>query len=131
MPMVDTLKAYETLTAANFPVEQAKAILEVVRISQESGLENLVTKAELKDGLAALREDLRAEMADLRDEMRNEMQELRTQIRELRTETQELHTETQELHTEIYRVKFDLLKYLVPLIIGQGAFVVALLKIIR
>jgi len=95
MPAVDTLKAYETLIAAKMPEAQAKAILEVVKISHESGWENLATKTELKEGLAALREEIAA------------------------------------LRTEIYRVKFDLLKWLVPLIIGQGAFVVALLKIIK
>ncbi|MBM4294074.1 MAG: hypothetical protein FJ126_04115 [Deltaproteobacteria bacterium] len=88
MPTVDTLKAYETLTAARLPDDQAKAILEVIKASQESGYENLVTRSEFKEEMLALR-------------------------------------------AEIYRVKYDLLKWLIPLILGQGAIVVALLKFIK
>jgi hypothetical protein len=87
MATVDTLKAYEILLSAKLPEEQAKAILEVVKTAQETGVDHLVTKSEFKE-----------EMANLK--------------------------------TEIYRIKFDLLKWLIPLIIGQGAVVVGLLKLL-
>ncbi len=87
MISVDTLKAYEILLAAKLPEEQAKAILEVVKTAQETGVDHLVTKSEFKEEMAGLR-------------------------------------------AEIYRIKYDLLKWLIPLIIGQGAVVVGLLKVL-
>lgn len=107
MPTVDTLKAYETLTAAKVPDEQARAILEVVKIIQESGIENLVTKAEFKEDMAALKE----EIASLRSD---------------------LQTNVSALRTEIYRIKLDLLKWITPILLGQlgltGAILFRLLK---
>lgn len=102
MPTVDTLKAYETLIAAKLPEEQAKAILEVVKTSQESGFENLATKTELKEGLAALREEIASLGSDLQ-------------------------INVSALRTEIYRVKFDLLKWVIPILLGQLGLTVAIL----
>lgn len=42
----------------------------------------------------------------------------------------EFKEEMANLKTEIYRIKFDLLNWLIPLIIGQGAVVVTLLKVL-
>ncbi len=43
----------------------------------------------------------------------------------------EFREEMAGLRAEIYRIKFDLLKWLIPLIIGQGAVVVGLLKVLE
>ncbi len=121
--MVVTLKAYEILTAAKLPAEQAKAIPEVVKTSQESWLQNLAGKNEWEEGLAALKE----EIAALRTEVKEESAGLPSAHKE---EIGGLRSDMQGLSTEIYRVKFDLRKWLIPLL-GQGAFVVALLKILK
>lgn len=42
----------------------------------------------------------------------------------------EIKEEMANLRTEIYRIKYDLLNWLIPLIIGQGAVVVGLLKVL-
>lgn len=87
MPTVDTLKAYETLTAADMPEKQAKAMVAIVQELQEARLTDIATK-----------EDIAA--------IRSEMQGLRT---------------------EIYRVKFDLLKWIIPILLGQLGLTVAIL----
>jgi len=91
MPNVDTLKAYETLTQANMPDEQARAVLAVVKTVQEAGSENLLTQTEFKEEVASLRLDM------------------------------------QSLRTEIFRVKFDLLKWIIPILLGQIGLTVAIL----
>lgn len=59
MATVDTLKAYELLTAAKVPEEQARAILEVVGASQASGLDNLITRGEFKEEMLTLRAEIK------------------------------------------------------------------------
>jgi hypothetical protein len=48
MPSVDTLRAFEELKASDLTEAQAKAIVSVVKIAQETGLENLATKEDIR-----------------------------------------------------------------------------------
>lgn len=65
MGTVDTLKAYEVLTAAEMPEKQARAMVSIVQDLQEARLVDLATKGDI----AALHSDLRETEARLRAEM--------------------------------------------------------------
>ena len=77
---VDTLKAFETLTAAQMPEKQARALVAIVNELQEARLAEVATKNDIK-----------------------------------------------ELEVHIERVKFDLLKWLIPFLIGQIALTAGIL----
>jgi hypothetical protein len=80
MANVDTLKAFETLTAAEMPEKQARALVAIVHELPEARLAEVATKNDLK-----------------------------------------------ELEVKIERVKFDLLKWLIPFLIGQIALTIGVL----
>jgi len=54
--------------------------------------------------------------------------EVKGDIATLRSEMRELEA---RLEARIDRVKFDLLKWFIPLIFGQAAFIVALLRLLK
>jgi hypothetical protein len=84
MANVDTLKAFETLTAAEMPEKQARALVSIVHELHEARLAEVATKHDLK-----------------------------------------------ELEVKIERVKFDLLKWLIPFLIGQiGLTIGVLIKLL-
>jgi DNA gyrase/topoisomerase IV subunit A len=61
MASVDTLRAFEELKASDLTEAQAKAIVSVVKIAQETGLENLATKEDIRQlevKIANLKSDL-------------------------------------------------------------------------
>jgi len=84
MPTVDTLKAYETLTAAKMPDEQARALVSIVHDLQEARMAEVATKSDLRE------------------------------------------TESR-LEAKIEGVKFDLLKWVIPILLGQLGLTVAIL----
>jgi len=61
MVSVDTLRAFEELKASDLTEAQAKAIVSVVKTAQETGLENLATKEDIRQlevKIANLKSDL-------------------------------------------------------------------------
>lgn len=80
MATVDTLKAFETLTAAEMPEKQARALVAIVHEIQEAPLAEVATKNDLK-----------------------------------------------ELEVKIEQVKFELLKWLIPFLIGQIVLTIGVL----
>jgi hypothetical protein len=61
MSSVDALRAFEELKASDLTEAQAKAIVSVVKIAQETGLENLATKEDIRQlevKIANLKSDL-------------------------------------------------------------------------
>ena len=113
MATVDTLKAYEALTAADMPDRQARALVTIVQELQEARLADVAGKADV----SALKTELKEDIASLRSEM---------QALAARHEIK-----FTALEARIDRVKFDLLKWFIPLILGQAAFVVTLLKLLK
>jgi hypothetical protein len=96
MIAMDTLKAYQSLTAAEMPEKQAQALVAIVQELQEARLANVATK-----------EDITA--------VRSEMREMESR-----------------LEARIERVKFDLLKWLIPFLLGQLALTITVLfKLIK
>ncbi|RLA89627.1 MAG: hypothetical protein DRG58_04430 [Deltaproteobacteria bacterium] len=109
MATVDTLKAYEMLTGADMPDKQARALVAIVTDLQEFRLAEVASKADI----AALRSDLKDLEAGMRDlEAR-------------------MDCKLANLDVKIERVKFDLLKWIIPLLIGQGAFIITILKLLQ
>ncbi|WP_449244408.1 coiled-coil domain-containing protein [Desulfobacca acetoxidans] len=157
MPTVDTLKAYEALTAADMPDRQARALVTIVQELQETRLAEVAGKAdigalktELKEDIGSLRAEMKEDIASLRAELKEDIVSLRAELKEdivsLRAELKEdivsLRAEMKALEArheikftaleaKIDRVKFDLLKWFIPLILGQAAFVVTLLKLLK
>ena len=102
MANVDTLKAYETLTAADMPDRQARALVAIVQELQEARLAEVASKADLKE----LEARIDVKLANI-------------------------EIKISALEAKIDRVKFDLLKWFIPLILGQAAFIVTLLKLLK
>ena len=142
MATVDTLKAYEALIGADMPDRQARALLTIVQELQETRLAEVAGKgdlAELKSAVnadsLALREDFAAFKAEVREDiaaLKVDLTVFKTEVKgdiaTLRSEMRELEA---RLEARIDRVKFDLLKWFIPLILGQAAFIVALLRLLH
>lgn len=65
MPTVDTLKAYETLTAAKMPDEQARALVSIVQDLQEARLAEVATKQDLE----ILRAEQKADLSEVKSSL--------------------------------------------------------------
>lgn len=102
MLAVDTLKVYETLTAADMPDRQARAVVAIVQELQEARLAEVASKADLKEPEARI--DVK--LANLEIKMTS-------------------------WEAKIDRVKFDILQWFIPLTLGQSAFIVTLLKLLK
>jgi DNA-binding transcriptional MerR regulator len=99
---IDTLRITKRFRDAGVPEAQAEVFAETFREREEAGLGQLATKAELEAGLAALRAELRAELAALE----------------------------QRISAKITESQNSLIKWLVPLLLGQTALIVALVKLL-
>lgn len=105
MLAVDTLKVYETLTAADMPDRQARAVVAIVQELQElqeARLAEVASKTDLKEPEARI--DVK--LANLEIKMTS-------------------------WEAKIDRVKFDILQWFIPLTLGQSAFIVTLLKLLK
>ena len=123
MLTVDTLKAYQDLIAANLSDAQAQAIVGVVKTAQETWLEKLATKEDITAVRGEINE-LRGEINEVRGEIDLARKEFRHEIRELESRTE---VRFANLEGKIDRVKFDLLKWLMPFLLAQLALVVTIL----
>ena len=65
MLTVDTLKAYETLTAAKMPDEQARALVSIVQDLQEARLAEVATKQDLE----ILRAEQKADLSEVKSSL--------------------------------------------------------------
>ncbi len=88
-------------------------------------------RSELKKDIAELRADMHKEIARLRGEVQKDIAELRGEVQkdiaELRHEVQK---DIANVHAAIERTKVDLLKWIVPLMLGQVAALAALVKLL-
>jgi DNA-binding transcriptional MerR regulator len=112
---IDTLKASRRLREANVPTEQAEAMVELLRETQETGLADLVTKSDLQ----AATTELRHEIAEVRSELRQGLAAVRG----------ELSTTRAELKNEISAAQNRLLMWLLPFFFAQvGALLYLILR---
>jgi hypothetical protein len=123
---IDTLKASRRLREANVPTEQAEAMVELLRETQETGLADLVTKSDLQ----AATTELRHEIAEVRSELRHEIAEVRSELRQgLAAVRGELSTTRAELKNEISAAQNRLLMWLLPFLFAQvGALLYLILR---
>ena len=84
-------------------------------------------KADIREDMVAFKADIRAEIAAVKNALHALEMSTKADIALLRSEMKE---RAACLEAKIDRVKLDMIKWFIPLILGQGAFIVALLKII-
>ncbi|WP_296698424.1 coiled-coil domain-containing protein [Thiocapsa sp. UBA6158] len=77
-------------------------------------------RSELKKDIAELRADMHKEIARLRGEVQKDIAELRNEVQK----------DIANVHAAIERTKVDLLKWIVPLMLGQVAALAALVKLL-
>lgn len=65
MLTVDTLKAYETLTAAKMPDEQARALVSIVQDLQEAR----IAEVAIKQDLEILRAEQKADLSEVKSSL--------------------------------------------------------------
>ena len=114
MLTVDTLKAYEDLVAAAMPEEQARVLVNMVNHLHEARLADLPTRPELKELMALQRAEFKEDMAQLRAEFKEDFASLRA-----------------EFKGDIAEVKASLIRWMFAFFIGQAAFIVALVKVLK
>jgi chromosome segregation ATPase len=130
----DTLKLSRRLEAAGMSVPQAISVAEalaetmVVEPASRSDVQKLEAEFRLARQESRFELDkLNAEIGKLRQEMHAEIgklrQEMHAEIGKLR---QEMQTELAKLRTEMATLKFDLLRWIVPLILAQMAMTLGL-----
>lgn len=123
----DTLKLSRRLEAAGMSVPQATSVAEalaetmVVEHASRSDVQKLeaefrLARQETRNEIDKLRQEVHAEIGKLRQEMYAEIGKLR----------QEMQTELAKLRTEMATLKFDLLRWIVPLILAQMAMTLGL-----
>lgn len=95
-------------------------------------------KAGITQDMEAFKTGIKQEMEAFKAEVRGEIAAVKNAIHELELTTKAdialLRSEMKErsacLEAKIDRVKLDMIKWFIPLILGQGAFIVAVLKLI-
>ena len=89
-----------------------------VRSELEQGL--AAVRSELEQGLTAVRSEMSQEFAAVRSEMAQESMALRSEMASMKA----------ELKHDIVQQKADLLKWIVPLFLGQAALIGAMIKLL-
>ena len=130
----DTLKLSRRLEAAGMSVPQATSVAEALAETMvvEPASRSDVQKLEAELRLA--RQETRFELDKLNTEIGKLHQQLHAEIDKLRQEMhaeigklrQEMQTELAKLRTEMATLKFDLLRWIVPLILAQMAMTLGL-----
>lgn len=134
---IDTLAIAKRLQASGMPKEQAETQAEVLG---EIVLQNLASKADveiLKNGTEGLRKETSTNIETLRKETEALRKETSVNIETVRKETETLRKETainienlrKDLLIEIGHIKYDIMKWIIPLMAGQLIAAAGLMKI--
>jgi hypothetical protein len=123
----DTYDLIESLKESGFPEKQAKAVADGLKMIE---LRHVATKEDflfLKQDITTLGKEMatKAEILLLRQEMVT-----KTELNELREAVADVKLDVLSIRTDMERVKFDLLKWIIPLLVGQTAAFIALGKLI-
>ena len=94
MATVDTLKAYETLTGADMPDRQARALITIVQELQETRLAEVAGKGDIaalktsvKEDIAALKTSVNEDIAEIKADIAAFKAEVKGDIAEIRAES--------------------------------------------
>jgi hypothetical protein len=106
---LDTLRIAKRMKDAGFTDAQAEVFAEVMRDAQSDWRGDLAAKSDLQASESALRADIE----NLRRELKGEIEGLR-----------------QELRAGVAEVKFEFLRWIVPLMLARVAATAALMKLL-
>jgi hypothetical protein len=114
----DTLKFANRLKTAGVPAIQAEAEAEALSEVLETNLGELVTKSDLRE----METGLRHEIKEVETSLRHEISDLRKDI-----DTRFEKTDS-AFRQEMTNLKFELLKWMIGLLIAQTGLLIGLLK---
>jgi hypothetical protein len=120
---IDTLRLAKRFKDARLTDEQAELLAEVLRETQEAGLAQLVGKVDLDQLRLTLRADLERTELMLRADLDKAAAALRAGLEKAKLA---LRRDLAALEARIAEAKFDLLKWVVPLLAAQLLAVVGL-----
>lgn len=132
---VDRYEVVKLLHARGYSEEQADGFVAALR---EIDLNGVATKEELlglrgdmdhqfgalRQDMTEMKAELRREMTDMRAELREEMANMKAEFRE---EMAEMKT---EMHQAIFASQMQLVRWFVPMMLGQAGLIVALVKLL-
>ncbi|HSO81665.1 DUF1640 domain-containing protein [Thiocapsa sp.] len=123
--MSSSVALYEALTTAPDDRTRARVIAEAFERLEERypHLPDLATQGHVRE--SELR--LHREIEQIRAELRQAELRLQKEIEQVRSD---LKIDIERLRTELARTKVDLLKWIVPLMLGQVALIAALVKLL-
>jgi chromosome segregation ATPase len=131
----DTHQVVKSLKAVGFTEEQAEAVTQAVRDSQNVELSNLATNADLLGTKAALKADMAEVKAELKADMAAVRAELKADIAEVKAELAEVNAELKadiaKVRTEMVEIKVDLVKWMVGVGFAQAGLVLTILRFMR
>jgi multidrug resistance efflux pump len=134
--MTSSVALYEALTAAPDDRTRARVIAEAFERLEERYpyLPDLATQGHVRESELRLQRDIEQVRADLKGDIELIRAELRqTELRlqkEIEQVRSDLKLDIERLRTELARTKVDLLKWIVPLMLGQVALIAALVKLL-
>ena len=137
MYSLDTHESVKILVRTGIKEEQAEKIVHLVHKSRNYDMANLVTKdqlestkhelkadiAELRTEVAEVKAELKADIAEVRAEIAEVKAELKSDIAELRTE---LKADISDLRTEISNIKYDILKWIIPIMLSNTVAIIGI-----
>ena len=127
--MTSSVALYEALTNAADERSRARLIAEAFERLEERypRLPDLATQAHVRESELRLQQEIEQVRADLTRDIENLRADLKIDIEKLRAD---LTRDIEQLRTEVERVKFELLKWLLPVMVGQVIVIVALVKLL-
>ncbi|MBN2886965.1 MAG: DUF1640 domain-containing protein [Chromatiaceae bacterium] len=130
--MRSTIALYEALSSAPDERARAKIIAEAFEQLEERypHLSELATQGHVRESELRLQKDIEQVRAELRESelrLQKEIEQVRAELRESELR---LLKEIEGVRKEVATVKVDLLKWMVPLMLGQVALIAALVKLL-
>ena len=110
---IDTLRYAKRLRAAGFSEEQAEVQAEA---PAEAVRDSLVTKVDLNEAVEKLRREIRDVSLTTKADLNEAIEKLRGELRDVRVEMRDLHA--------------SLIRWFIPLLLGQLAAMAALVKLL-
>ncbi|MEA1050387.1 DUF1640 domain-containing protein [Lamprobacter modestohalophilus] len=127
--MTSSVALYEALTNASDERSRARLIAEAFERLEERypQLPDLATQADVRESELRLRHEIEQLRVDLAREIEQVRADLTRDIEQVRAD---LTRDIEKLRTEVERVKFELLKWLLPVMVGQVIAIAALVKLL-
>ena len=130
--MTSSVALYEALTSAPDDRTRARDIAEAFERLEERypHLPDLATQGHVRESELRLQKEIEQVRAELRESelrLKKEIEQVRAELRESELRLQK---EIEQVRAEIARAKVDMLKWIVPLMIGQVVVIAALVKLL-